>query len=254
MTKHRPSAILSRRSVIAAAATGASLAFSTQRPRADAGNLELVGDLRKIGDNSLAASTTLRRIVNRSGMFGIGMVEGLAGELLVFDSFAYLGFFDGFDYRTRILSDAPIAFGAYAHVPNWRSSPLPPDVTTFRQLESHIPQAARAMGLDPSRPLPVRIDAQVASMRWFIVNGMGNLQPSPRDSFVRRFFRGGLDDVEIEAFGIHTTAHRGVFTNMQSDMHLHFRTTGGEPFVGHIDDDMVLKPGGRLLLPQAWSA
>jgi hypothetical protein len=254
MTTHRPGAALSRRSLIAAAAAGASAALSPLAAAAEPASLTLVGDLRRIGDNSLAASTTLKRLVNRPGMFGIGMVEGLAGELLVFDSVASLGRFEGFDYRTRILDDAPIAFGAYAHVPDWRAFPLPPDVTTFRQLESYIPQAAQAAGLDMSRPLPVRLEAQVASMRWFIVNGMGNLQPSPRDSFVRRFFRGGLDDVAIEAFGIHTTAHRGILTNMQSDMHLHFRTAGSEPFVSHIDDDMVLKPGGRLLLPQHWSA
>ncbi|WP_220792541.1 hypothetical protein, partial [Gluconacetobacter diazotrophicus] len=29
-------------------------------------------------------------------------------------------------------------------------------------------------------------------------------------------------------------------------IHLHFRTTRGDDFVGHIDDEILLKPGGSI--------
>jgi hypothetical protein len=74
-----------------------------------------------------------------------------------------------------------------------------------------------------------------------------------------------LDDVELEGFGLYSEHHRGVYTNMVSNMHMHFRVKQGpqfrggnqqgaptsEEFIGHLDDEVELIPGGKLFLPKA---
>lgn len=38
-------------------------------------------------------------------------------------------------------------------------------------------------------------------------------------------------------------------TNPNSNIHMHFRTTNGKKFVGHLDDEIMLMPGSILYIP-----
>jgi hypothetical protein len=78
---------------------------------------------------------------------------------------------------------------------------------------------------------------------------MGNGVPNYLVSFLRSRYLGGLDDRKIEALGFYSPSHRGVLTNPNSNMHIHFRTTDEKIFVGHINDSVIIKPGSYLLLP-----
>jgi hypothetical protein len=127
---------------------------------------------------------------------------------------------------------------------------IPGEVKNFKQLEAFVGTQAARLGQDPERPMPFKLDVTAQSLRWFVVGGMGNLTPTPRDSFVRQLTKGGLDDVAIEAFGFYSTAHRGAYTNPASDMHAHFRVKDTNGFVGHLDDDVALMPGGKLFVPK----
>ena len=64
-----------------------------------------------------------------------------------------------------------------------------------------------------------------------------------------------MDDVSIDGFGVYSTQHRGnvankpMATNPTSNIHMHFRTTSGRPFVGHLDDEIMLLSGSVLYIP-----
>lgn len=242
--------------VASSEAQGAPVAASTPLYPGEVFHL---GDLRLIASGELRARTRLERLLARPHVYGIGMMAGLQGELLIRDSKATFGQFDpNRSYHVRTLSGGDVAFLIYAQVPEWRTSTLPPEITDFASLERGLPSLARAAGLNPDGPFPFRLSGHASALRWFVVGGVGNGEPDALSSFMRARTLGGLDDTEINGLGFFSTHHRGVFTNPTSNMHVHFSTSARAAvgtFIGHLDDDVRLAPGALLHLPAAgWQA
>ena len=53
-----------------------------------------------------------------------------------------------------------------------------------------------------------------------------------------------LDDEPVVVLGFYSTAHRGIFTPADSDVHMHVKTADGR-LSGHLES-IVLAPGARL--------
>ena len=51
----------------------------------------------------------------------------------------------------------------WAEVPLWQQVPIPADVRSFEELESFVPKAAAAAGLDADKPLPFLVGGANAS-------------------------------------------------------------------------------------------
>jgi hypothetical protein len=219
--------------------------------RATGESMRFVGDLRQIAGNTLVGTVPLKEIISKPGAYGLGMVDGLSAELLVLDSEPMLGGFNGEAYEIVTPKEDLVAFGGFAVVRAWREFAIPTDIKSFADLERFVATEIGKTGRPLDQPTPFRIIAEVESLKWFIVGGMGDLKPTPRESFVGKIRRGTLENTSIEAFGFHSSAHRGIYTNPQSNMHTHFLTTGpSAPFIGHIDDSVALKTGAKLFLPE----
>jgi hypothetical protein len=238
------------KSAMALRAAAVIMLMQTNAHNALAQDIMIVGDLRQIATNTLIGTKSLRDVLASPHAYGLGMIAGLDGELLVQGSSAKLGRYRNGTYEIAAPTSELIAFGVFAIVPEWRATVIPAGVTTFKQLEALI--AAEVMSRFPNRtsPTPFRLRGTAQSLKWFVVGGMGDLQPTPRESFVKRLTRGTLQNAPISAFGFYTSGPRGITTNPASSIHAHFETTAGAPFVGHIDDEIIFAPGAELLLPE----
>ena len=217
----------------------------------------IIGDLRWIATSKLKGSCDLTELLKQPNLYAIGMPEGLDRELLVMDSKAYHSYFDeDLKYHVEEIKDARVAFLGHANVAAWSEHKIPADVVSFAQLENFIGSQSAALGFKDDVALPVKVVTEAVGLRWFVVGGLGNGFPNPRDSFLRKKFQGGLDDCAIEAFGLYSKHHRGdepdkpMATNPVSFIHMHFRTTQGKLFIGHLDDNITLKQGGSIFLPK----
>ncbi|NJK56150.1 MAG: hypothetical protein HC939_09200 [Pleurocapsa sp. SU_5_0] len=211
--------------------------------------VQAIGDLRAIASNNLNNQVEFRSLTQKRHLYGLGMPLGLNAEILVLDGKAYLGQFKSLAYEVKELDDFDISFLVYAYVPSWTKMEIPNTVQTFTDLEQYIPKAAANQKIETSRPFLFRLEGEVSALDWFVVSGMGNGVPNHLGSFLRSRYLGGLDDRKIEALGFYSPSHRGVLTNPNSNMHIHFRTTDEKIFVGHINDSVIIKPGSYLLLP-----
>jgi hypothetical protein len=216
----------------------------------------IIGDLRRIATSDLKGSCDLATLLMQPHLYAIGMPEGLDRELLVLNSQAYHSYFDAdLKYHVGEIKDARVAFLGYANVSAWIEYRIPADVTNFAQLETFIGSQSANSGFNQDVALAFKLVTEAAGLRWFVVGGEGNGLPTPRDSFLRKKFQGGLDDCAIEAFGLYSKHNRGnlpekpMATSPVSDIHMHFRTTRGALFVAHLDDNIILKPGGSIFFP-----
>jgi acetolactate decarboxylase len=211
--------------------------------------VQAIGDLRLIAANELNNQVKFSSLTKKPHLYGLGMPQGLNSEILAMDGKAYVGKFSSFSYQVQELDEFDVSFMVYAYVPSWVKIEIPGTVKIFADLEYYLPEIAANQGLKTSRPFPFLIQGEVSALEWFVVNGMGNGVPNYLDSFFRNRYLGGLDDRTIEALGFYSDSHRGMLTNPQSNMHIHFKTTDEKLFIGHINDSVTIKPGSHLLLP-----
>lgn len=215
-------------------------------------NVQNIGNLESLADNSLNGHVSVKSLINTIPLFGLGMQTGLDHEVLILDNQIYVGSFKNLSYSATKQVDINVSFLVYAHVNHWKTVDIPETIKTFKELEAYIPKVAQENGLDIEKPVPFQLQAEATTLKWFVVNGMGNLQPNPRDNFLNRRYLGGLDDAKIKGFGFYSSKHRGQLTNPNSNIHIHFLTNdvdGKALFVAHLDDNVTLKAGARLLLP-----
>jgi acetolactate decarboxylase len=213
--------------------------------------VQVIGNLRAIASNNLNNQVKFSSLTKKPHLYGLGMPSGLNAEILVLDGKAYYGKFSSLAYEVQQLDNFDISFMVYAYVPSWKKIEIPETVQTFADLEIYIPQAAATQGMETVRLFPFRLEGEVSALDWFVVNGMGNGVPNHLGSFLRSRYLGGLGDRQIEALGFYSQSHRGVLTNPNSNMHIHFKTTDEKIFVGHINDSVIIKPGFWLLLPNS---
>jgi len=212
-------------------------------------------DLRFIGaqrdtvmNGKLAAALDLRMLATTPHLYGIGPIEQLRGEVTIIDSRPSLSRVgpDGTVQVTESFkTGAP--FLVWAEVPAWRTAPVPPDVRAFTDLEAFVPRAAAAAGLDPQRPFPFLVSGREDLIDFHILNRIGN---EPHNAEIHKKIQVSFELKRTDAIivGFHSFSHHGIFTPMDSAIHMHFQTLYNSAS-GHIQT-LEIGSGAMLSLPQ----
>jgi acetolactate decarboxylase len=232
---------------------GAGLAHLASQARADSAThvagagyeLRFVGAQREtIMNGKLAAVLDLRTLADTPHLYGIGPLEQLRGEVTIADSRPSLSRVDpnGAVQVTESFA-AGVPFFVWAQVPKWQIVSIPPEVRSFADLEAFVPRAAAAAGLDPQKPLPFLIRGREEFIEFHVLNRIGD---PPHDMATHRKIQVVFELARAEAIlvGFHSTGHRGIFTPMDTPLHIHFLTADNSKS-GHVQK---LELGKDLLL------
>jgi alpha-acetolactate decarboxylase len=213
-------------------------------------------DLRFIGaqretvmNGKLAATLDLRTLANARHLYGIGPIEQLRGEVTIADSRPSLARVAP-DGSVRVTEDFAVGvpFFVWAEVPTWHKVPIPAEVRSFVELEAFVPRAAAALGLDPQRPLPFLIRGQQELIEFHVLNRIGD---APHNMEMHKKIQVVFELAQAETImvGFYSPGHRGIFTPMDSTMHIHFQTADNGKS-GHVQK-LELGRGLLLGLPSA---
>ncbi len=208
-------------------------------------DLRFVGAQREtVRNGKLAAALDLRTLAKTPHLYGVGPIEQLRGEVTIADSRPALARVapDGAVQVTESF-EAGVPFFVWAEVPVWQTVPIAPEVRSFADLEAFVPHAAAAAGLDPHKPLPFLIRGREDFIEFHVLNRIGD---APHRMAMHRKIQIVFELVQAEAtmVGFHSAAHRGVFTPMDSAIHIHFQTADNSKS-GHVQR---LELGKDLLL------
>jgi len=208
-------------------------------------DLRFIGAQREtIMNGRLAAALDLRTLTNTPHLYGIGPIEQLRGEVTIADSRPSLARV-GPDGAVRVAEnfEGGVPFFVWAEVLAWQTVSIPAEVRTFADLEAFVPRAAAAVGLDPQRPLPFLIRGRQDLIEFHVLNRIGdaahNMEMHKKIQVVFE-----LAQAETIMVGFHSAAHRGIFTPMDSTIHIHFQTADNGKS-GHVQK---LELGNDLLL------
>jgi acetolactate decarboxylase len=258
--------VMSRRSVVmsglgwcacaACAAEGmgasANTASANELTRGEEGpgyRLHFVGAQREtIMNGKLAAAIDLRTLAGTPHLYGIGPLEELRGEVTIIDtrpSLARVNSAGAVAVTENYDGGAP--FLIWAEVTAWRDLPIPADVRSFADLEASVPRAAQSAGLDPQKPVPFMLRGRQDLIEFHVLNRIGDA-PHNMQQHKKIQVTFELEHVDAMIVGFHSTRHRGIFTPMDSAIHIHFQTPDNRAS-GHIQK-LQLGTGLMLSLPR----
>lgn len=183
--------------------------------------------------------------LDREGLYGVGPVAGLRGELLIMNGTIYQA---SVVTETRMQVDsvagAQAPFFVYAQQAHWLEVSLPDSITSMETLEKYLDQVT--VGLP--RPFVFKLQGTLDSALIHVVNlAPGSIVRSPTEAH-----RGQQDyplqQVPVDVIGFFSTEHQGVFTHHDSYLHLH-AITANRKLMGHLDF-AAFSPGAlQLFLP-----
>jgi len=192
----------------------------------------------------------LAPMIGRAGLYGLGALEGLGGEVTLWNGQLWLSTPDGHGGAVAGQHKATTA-GATLLVTSvvtaWQERPVTQAVP-FDQLDAFIEREAQAAGVNVKEAFPFRIEGSPTRLDWHVIDG--SKIPSDahgHEAHMRTAVRGSLTARPVQILGFYSPKHHAIFTHHDTNTHAH--VIGRNPVTtGHVDH-VDLAPGARLLLP-----
>ncbi len=193
----------------------------------------------------LSGSIDLDTLQNREGLYGLGPGEYLRGEVLIFDGRGYLSRVDGPDGMTvtQTMQLRP-PFFVYTHQRTWNEYTVPTDVRTLDQFVDYLDQ----LTIGDPRPFVYRLAGPVERATIHIQNLPEGTVPTSPEEAHRGQQTYALKDRQVDILGFFSTSHQGIFTPLDSYVHMHLITHERDR-MGHLDG-VVFGEGMKLFLPE----
>ena len=236
-------------SLLAPAVAAGPVAADDALPKGEPGEVRWLGEQRKVvRDGDLTGRVDLTALAKRPHLYAAGPLEGLKGEVTVWDGKALLARWEAGKVVTTEEFKGKACFLVYAQVPTWTESKLPAGLDKPDDLKADIFLEARKAGVPTDRPFPFLLRGTAQKVKLHILNKTDNAPHNPEEH-AKVKVPVVLEGREVDVIGFYSKKHAGVFTHHDSYTHMHALTADGK-VSGHVDQ---LSPGGemRLYLPVA---
>ena len=202
-------------------------------------NSETYADIKMVGamknvmwKGELGSSIDLDTISNKKGLYALGPLSYLKGELLVTNGKSYVSTVNPdstMSVEKRFDVSAP--FLVYTHVTEWTETELPSQIKTIQDLERFIDTQTS----DSKRPFAFKLTGKVSSAVIHIQNlPEGTKVSSPKEAHQGQT-NFNITNEDAEIIGFFSTEHQGIFTHHDSFLHMHL-ITKDENKMGHVDE------------------
>lgn len=193
----------------------------------------------------LQGSIHLDTISNKQNLYGLGPVEGLAGELLIINGKSYKStVVSATEMKVEETYNAKAPFFVYGYADTFSQTDLPSTIKGLQELEAYLEEKARSV----TEPFIFVLKGTVKNAKIHVVNLPEGSKVSSPDDAHKGQVNYSIENKEVEIVGFFSRSHKSVFTHHDTFMHLHLITTDGTQ-MGHLDA-VQFKPGEvKLYLP-----
>jgi hypothetical protein len=195
------------------------------------------------------AHADLAELSGLRGTYGVGALEGLRGEVLIWDGRVLVSrghYRDGRAEPATARDRATLLVTAVVH--DWTEIEIP-HALNQQAFERFVLERAGQQGIDAGQPFPLIVKGTVIDFQWHAVAGGGELS-RPHDQpghATKAAFSGAATEAVL--LGLHSgPALEGVITHPGERFHVHLATPDMQ-VSGHADAYGV-GTGSKLLLPR----
>ncbi len=224
------------------------------------GLVEYIGAQKDIFKSGKAASVVnLEDLADRKGLYAMGPIDGLDGEITIFDSKPYITQVRGNDYTLDKTFKHGAFFLVWTEQEKWQDISVPTAVKGYVDLQNFVKAQAQAAGIDTTKPFPFLLSGTPVEIKWHINVDRTEGKPITKESFMKskQPFVTKNEPVDIIGFygehydGIFLPAHTPVIkegSGIENAIHIHLVSRTSKA-AGHIDD-ITFNGGMVLRLPK----
>ena len=224
------------------------------------GLIEYVGAQKEIFKTGKAASVvSLEDLSDRKGLYAMGPIDGLDGEITIFDSKPYITKVRGNDYTLDKTFKHGAFFLVWTENQNWVDVPLPATVKGYVDLQKFVKEQAQKVGVDVTKPFPFLMAGTPTEIKWHINVDRTEGKPINKELFVKSKEPYVTKGEPVDIIGFYSEKHSGIFlsqyapaikegSGMENYIHIHLVSKTSKA-AGHIDD-ITFGDGMVLRLPK----
>jgi len=224
------------------------------------GSIEYVGAQKEIFKTGKATRVmSLEDLAGKKGVFAIGPIEGLDGEITIFDSKPYITKVRGNDYTVDTTFKHGAFFLVWTEQATWIDVPVPATVKGYVDLQRFVKEQAQKAGVDVTKPFPFLMTGTPAEIKWHINVDRTEGKPITKDLFVKSKEPYITKNEPVDIIGFFSEKHSGIFlsqyapaikegSGMENAIHIHLVSKTSKA-AGHIDD-IAFGDGITLRLPK----
>jgi len=221
------------------------------------GMVEYVGAQKDIFVSGKAASVvSLEDLAGRKGLYAMGPIDGLDGEITIFDSKPYITQVRGNDYTLDKTLKHGAFFLVWTEQTAWKDVPVPGTVKGYVDLQNFVKAQAQAAGIDVTKTFPFLLAGKPVEIKWHINVDRTEGKPITKELFAKSKQPFTTKNEPVDIIGFYSDHHAGVFlpkytpvikegSGMENVIHIHLVSQTSKA-AGHIDDitlgeNMVLR-------------
>jgi acetolactate decarboxylase len=224
------------------------------------GLVEYIGAQKDIFVSGKAASVvSLEDLADRKGLYAMGPIDGLDGEITIYDSKPYITKVRDKDFVVDNTFKHGAFFLVWSEQMKWKDVSVPATVKGYIDLQQFVKAQAQAAGIDVAKPFPFLLAGTPAEIKWHINVDRTGGKPITKELFMKSKEPFVTKNEPVDIIGFYSDHHAGVFLNqfspaikegsgMQNEIHIHLISRVSKA-AGHIDD-LTLGEGMVLKLPQ----
>jgi acetolactate decarboxylase len=224
------------------------------------GSVEYIGAQKELFKTGKAKSVlALEELSGKKGLFAIGPVEGLDGEITIFDSKPYITKVRGSDYLVDTTLKHGAIFLVWTEQSKWQDIPVPPTVKSYPDLQRFVKIQAQRSGIDVTKAFPFLLAGTPVDIKWHINIDRSEGKPITRELFAKSKAGYVAKNEPVDIIGFYSENHPGEFISQyapaikdgsgdKNAIHIHLVSRTSKA-AGHIDD-ITLGTDAVLRLPK----
>ncbi|MAY83558.1 MAG: alpha-acetolactate decarboxylase [Flavobacteriales bacterium] len=193
--------------------------------------IKITGSVKEVMlRGELGSKIDLDTLEEREGLYGLGPLENLRGELMIYNGRSYVSRVGDYPFmKVNEEYNVSAPFFVYTNVTKWKQLELP-EIFNTRHLELIID----SLNPEKDKPFVFRLEGVVKRARIHIQNlPLGTEVSSPKQA------HSGQINYELRArpskiIGFFSRRHKGIFTHIDSYVHMHLLSDDLE-MMGHIE-------------------
>jgi len=196
----------------------------------------------------ISAKFSLHKLEGKKGLYALGALENLKGEIQIFDGVPYNSFVSGGKILFDTSFEKKASLLVFTQVREWQESTIPEGVISHKQLEKYIAKTAALNGVNIEKPFPFLISGNAKLISWHVIDWDPNDVKHTHRKHIESGPNGKLENVDATILGFYSSKHKAIFTHHTTNMHMHLKTAD-KKIAGHIDE-IILGRNMLLKLPK----
>lgn len=224
------------------------------------GAVEFIGSQKDIvATGKVSPVINLQDLSGTKNLFAMGPVDGLDGEITIFNSQPYISQVRGNDFEVHKSFDYGAIFLVWSAQAEWQDIAIPATVKSYLDLQDFVKAQAQAAGIDTGKSFAFLLAGTPVEIKYHINVDRTDGQPITQELFLKSKAPFVTKNEPVDILGFYAENHPGEFITKTSPaikadsgrlnaMHIHLVSKTSKA-TGHIDD-LTLGAVMTLRLPK----